>query len=160
MGFHNRIAVESADGKQVIIDLRAMNKKELILSLDYFLFELQAVPKFTAKVFFDNANLIDEQDFLRIVNKAITSEVAKKDTKDLLSFLRQIFIIKFNSLHFESKLSFIRLHFELLKQSELQEIVKEEFEQWPPSLKHFCKFYVSQDISPEELKLIKKALNK
>lgn len=160
MGFHNRIAVESADGERVIIDLREMNKKELMLSLEYFLFVLEAVPKYSAKIFFENADLIDENDFLKIVNKAINSEVAKKDTKDLLSFLRQIFIMKFDSFHFESKLSFIRLHFELLKQSELQEIVKEEFDKWPPSLKHFCKFYVSQDISPEELKQIKKALSK
>lgn len=158
MGFHNRIAIETEDGKRVVIDLREMNKKELALSLEYFLFGLNAVPGYTARIFIDNAGLIEENDFLRIINKTIDSEIAKSDTKNLLSFLRKIFVIKFDSLHFESKMSFVKLHFELLKQSDLQEIVKEEFEKWPETLKNFCKFYVSQEMTSEELEKIKALL--
>jgi len=160
MGFHNRIAIETEDGERVVIDLRKMNKKELALSLEYFLFGLNSVPKYTAKIFIDNAKLIEENDFLRIINRTIDSEIAKSDTKNLLSFLRKIFVIKFDSLHFESKMAFVKLHFELLKQSDLQEIIKEEFENWPETLKNFCKFYVSQEMTSEELESIKALLKK
>lgn len=158
MGFHDRIAIETQDGERVVIDLREMNKKELALSLEYFLFGLNSIPKYTAKIFIDNAELIEENDFLRIINRTIDSEIAKSDTKDLLSFLRQIFVIKFDYLHFESKMSFVKLHFELLKQADLQEIVKEEFEKWPETLKNFCKFYISQEMTPEELEKLKALL--
>jgi len=160
MGFHNKIAFETPDGKTIFLDLNAMEKEKIVPTLNYFLFGLGSVPGYTAKIFIDNAKLIDEKDFLDIVNRAINSEVAQKDTKDLLSFLRKIFIAKFDSLHFESKISFIKLHFELLKHSDLQEIVREEFKEWPDILKSFCKFYVSQELSSEELELIKKALKK
>lgn len=56
-------------------------------------------------------------------------------------------------------MAFVKLHFELLKQSDLQEIIKEEFENWPETLKNFCKFYVSQEIASEKLESIK-ALSK
>ena len=101
MGFHDKIAFETPDGKTIFLDLNAMEKEKIVPTLNYFLFGLGSVPGYTAKIFIDNAKLIDEKDFLDIVNRAINSEVAQKDTKDLLSFLRKIFIAKFNSLHFE-----------------------------------------------------------
>lgn len=57
-------------------------------------------------------------------------------------------------------MAFVKLHFELLKQSDLQEIIKEEFENWPETLKNFCKFYVSQEIAPEEFESTKALLKK
>ncbi|MDD4358659.1 MAG: hypothetical protein PHY30_02470 [Candidatus Pacebacteria bacterium] len=160
MGLHDKVITETKDGKRVVINLSDMDEKELALSLEYFLFVLKNVPHYSENIFIKKAELIEETDFLRIINKVIDSDIARTDTKNLLSFLRKIFVANFDRYHFETKTSFVKLHFELLKQADLQEIIKNEFQEWPNVLKNFCKFYVQYELSSEELKEFERVLKK
>lgn len=137
------IIVELENKEQIVIDLSKMKKRELKLSLEYFFFALETVPNFSANIFLEKANLFNEADFLEIIEKVKNSEIAKKEPKKLLAFLRKIFIAMFNNLRFKPKLLFVYLHLKLLSSSELQKIVDEEYEEWPPAIQNFYKFICS-----------------